>query len=94
MNVKQLKAVLADYPDDMEVILSKDGEGNDYRSLYESSDQQAVLTVDPTYGHIRDIDILSDELCEPGCDGMDHDPEPCDEAPEDAVNVVVLWPTY
>ena len=35
MKVKELKEKLKDIPDDFEVILSKDGEGNDYSPLAE-----------------------------------------------------------
>lgn len=43
MNVKELREVLAEYPDDMEVILQKDAEGNGYSPLAgaESSMYQA-----------------------------------------------------
>lgn len=33
MNVKELREVLADYPDDMEVIVQADAEGNGYSPL-------------------------------------------------------------
>ncbi len=35
MKVKQLKAILADAPDDLLVILSRDEEGNEFSPLYE-----------------------------------------------------------
>lgn len=33
MNVKRLKEILSDLPDNYEVILSSDSEGNNYRNL-------------------------------------------------------------
>lgn len=33
MNIKKLKELIKDLPDDMEIILQKDSEGNDYSPL-------------------------------------------------------------
>lgn len=33
MNVKELREALASFPDDMEVVMSKDGEGNGFSPL-------------------------------------------------------------
>ncbi len=35
MKVKQLKAILADIPDDLLVVLSRDEKGNEFSPLYE-----------------------------------------------------------
>lgn len=95
MKVSDLIALLAKCPQDSTVILSKDREGNDYRVLCDHTVGPAVLTREPTHGYVRDIELIDEsELCEQGCDGSGHEPEPCDKAPEDAQAVVVLWPTH
>ena len=33
MNIKELKKILSEYPDDFEVIMSSDGEGNSFSPL-------------------------------------------------------------
>lgn len=34
MKIKELKTILENYPDDLEIVLSKDIEGNEFRPLY------------------------------------------------------------
>jgi hypothetical protein len=34
MKIKELKQILETYPDDLEIVLSKDIEGNEFRPLY------------------------------------------------------------
>jgi hypothetical protein len=34
MKIKELKQILENYPDDLEIVLSKDTEGNEFRPLY------------------------------------------------------------
>jgi len=42
MNVKELKEFIADFPDDMEIYVASDEEGNDFNSLsYISSGEYA-----------------------------------------------------
>lgn len=48
MTVKELKEAIADLPDDMEVIIQKDAEGNEYSPLY-VTDPGAVYIPDSTY---------------------------------------------
>ena len=45
MNVKELKELLESLPDDMEVILQKDSEGNGYDSL-RGGDSDCVYEID------------------------------------------------
>lgn len=95
MRVNDLIALLSKCPQDSIVILSKDGEGNDFRALDAHSIGPAVLTRDSDYGYVRDVELVDEsELCEVTCDGSDHEPEACDKGPEDAEDVVVLWPVY
>jgi len=48
MNVKELKEILNDLPDDMEVILQKDSEGNGYSPL-SGGDTDAVYIPESTW---------------------------------------------
>lgn len=48
MNVKELKEAIADLPDDMEVIMQKDAEGNGYSPL-RGADPNAIYLPDSTY---------------------------------------------
>jgi hypothetical protein len=49
MKVKELRDILSLYPDDMEVIIQKDGEGNDYSPLYWCDDDNYVYIVENTW---------------------------------------------
>jgi hypothetical protein len=52
MNVKELKLALAGLPDDMEIILQKDGEGNDYSPLAET-DTNAIYIPNTSWYHLN-----------------------------------------
>ena len=59
MIIKELKALIADLPDDMEVILQKDGEGNGYSPL--SSGEECFYVPENTWsGQVYGLD---DEDC-------------------------------
>jgi hypothetical protein len=49
MKVKELRDILSLYPDDMEVIIQKDSEGNDYSPLYFCYDDQYVYIAENKY---------------------------------------------
>lgn len=51
MNVKELKEAIANLPDDMEVIVQKDSEGNGYSPLA-GADPDAIYVPDSTYSGI------------------------------------------
>ena len=78
MKVGPLRALLATLPDDMLIVLSKDGEGNGYSPLSDTSDPTTtVYEADSTWsGEIVDTDDLDD-------DGP---------VSPDAVPCLVLWP--
>ena len=67
MNIKELLELIKDLPDDMEIILQKDSEGNDYSSL---------AGVDPDCIYIPETDyngtVYSTELNEEDY-GMEED---------------------
>lgn len=63
MTVKELKAELKNLPDDMEVILQKDSEGNGYSPLA-GADAEAVYVPDSTWsGDVYSMDWSADDAC-------------------------------
>jgi len=48
MNVKELKQCIKDLPDDMEVVLSRDPEGNGYGTL-EGADSNSIYEDEDVY---------------------------------------------
>lgn len=52
MTVLELKARLAEYPDDMPVVLSSDSEGNEHRPLADVSDGLYEPSTVWCYGHV------------------------------------------
>lgn len=63
MTVSELRAELQGLPDDMEVILQKDAEGNGYSPLY-VADPDAVYIADTTYsGDVYSMDWSHDDAC-------------------------------
>ena len=63
MNVRELKEVIANLPDDMEVVLQKDSEGNGYIPL-EGADSNAVYIPDSTWsGDVYDMNWTANDAC-------------------------------
>lgn len=63
MNVKQLKEAIQNLPDEMEVILQKDSEGNGYSPLSDA-DSDCVYFADSTYsGEVYSTKHTADECC-------------------------------
>lgn len=63
MNVKELKEAIADLPDDMEVILQKDAEGNGYSPLADA-DPEAVYIAETTWcGDVYDTRWTPEDAC-------------------------------
>lgn len=63
MNVKELKAVLETLPDDMEVILQKDSEGNGYSPL-SGADPNSIYVPDSTYsGDVYSLEWSASDAC-------------------------------
>jgi hypothetical protein len=77
--VGELKAALADYPDDLLLILQKDSEGNGYSPLAGAA-----------RGLYDALNTWSGECYEP----RDQVDDPDDEAPSSAVDAVILWPVH
>lgn len=77
MRVAQLRELLADFPDDGLVVLSKDGEGNEYSPLADG--QPAIYVPDTTWSGAAFF------ATEGGI-------YPTDTNDEGAESCVVLWP--
>lgn len=63
MTVKELKEAIADLPDDMEVILQKDAEGNGYSPLYRASSNAVYIPETTWYGEVWWADWSADDAC-------------------------------
>ena len=63
MTVKELKEAIASLPDEMEVVLQKDSEGNGYSPLA-GVDPDAVYIAETTwYGDAYSMDWTADDAC-------------------------------
>ncbi|HKJ34277.1 MAG TPA: hypothetical protein VJ945_01415 [Flavobacteriaceae bacterium] len=63
MTVKELKETIANLPDEMEVVLQKDSEGNGFSPLY-GADSDAVYIAKTTwYGDVYSMDWTADDAC-------------------------------
>jgi hypothetical protein len=63
MNVKQLMDALAGLPDDMEVIIQKDAEGNGYSPLYEVDPDAVYIPETTWYGDVYGTEWSADDAC-------------------------------
>lgn len=61
MKVKDLKKAIDNLPDDMEVILQKDSEGNGYSPLDGADPNAIYIEETPWYGDVYDIEWTADE---------------------------------
>lgn len=82
MNVSDLRAALADLPDDMPVVMAKDAEGNGYSPLAKADDV-AMYAATCTWAGDRYLTPQAHAEADPG---------EWDEAPESAVRALFLWP--
>ena len=76
MKVKELRAILSALPDEMKVILQKDGEGNGYSPL-SGADSDAIYLEDSTWsGEVYDTSWTAEEACmdEPGWESFKQRP--------------------
>lgn len=84
MKVKELLKELEGLPDDMEVVMSRDGEGNSYSPLAQVDSENVAYMADCTYSGEVGLLELTDEAREMGY------------AEDDVIAgepAVVLWPT-
>lgn len=77
MNVRQLRNLLLDYPDDLEILLAEDEEGNGFRRLTEFS-VYYIHPNDDKHGYVEEVS----DVALGTDDGYDADFEPR----------LVLWP--
>ena len=63
MNVKELKESIANLPDEMEVVLQKDSEGNDYSPLSGCDDDVVYIPETTWYGDVYSMKWCSDDVC-------------------------------
>jgi hypothetical protein len=61
MNVKELKALLENLPDEMEVILQKDAEGNGYSPLSDADADCVYLPETTWYGEVYSTRWTADD---------------------------------
>lgn len=61
MTVKELKEEIANFSDDMEVILQKDAEGNGYSPLWEVDPDAVYIPETTWYGHVYSMDWTADD---------------------------------
>lgn len=90
MKVKELKELLATLDDDMEVIMSKDGEGNSYSPLADYSDQYRYNPDSTWSGELTSEERCAEEREEDGLKGLC---EHTDCRYGEGIPAVVLWPT-
>ena len=81
MTVGDLRKKLEGVPDDVVVIMSKDGEGNSYSPATGYNTDYRFVPEGGWYGHLADP-----EECDSDCDHSD-----CEYA--DGVPAFVLWPS-
>lgn len=86
MKVKDLAAMMADWPQDAEVWLAIDAEGNGFRKMDNYSNELIESGPDPERW-------TPDVLCPPDCTGKKHPQEECEKAPPTAVPAVIIWTT-
>ena len=63
MNVKELKEALENLPDDMEIILQKDSEGNGYSPLSGADDECIYVSHEAWYGNVYATTNSADDNC-------------------------------
>lgn len=62
MKVKKLKNLLKNLPDDMEIILQKDAEGNGFSPLYEINSKCVYIAETTYHGYVYDMRLSADKL--------------------------------
>lgn len=84
MNVKELRDLLLTLPDDMEIILSKDSEGNNFSPLADYGDNSIYIPETTYSGLVYDDVWTAEDACMDEADWQKHLDNP---------RVLVLWPT-
>lgn len=84
MNIKELKEYIKNLPDDMEIILQKDSEGNGYSPL-EGGDSECIYEAETTWGG----EVYSLEF---GAEGNGFEEDEWEEIKTNFPKVLVLFP--
>ena len=63
MTVKELKEAIVNLPDEMEVVLQKDAEGNGYSPLSGADPDAVYLSETTSYGDVYSMDWTADDAC-------------------------------
>jgi hypothetical protein len=87
MTVRELITALGECDPDYPVVMSKDGEGNDFSPLSEAAGENNVYVPETTWSGEVHLHHLTDELRARGFSGEEVYDEP------DGARAVVLWPT-
>lgn len=85
VTVKELRELLADLPEDMQVVMSKDGEGNSYSPLSDGSSNYIYVPECTWSGDVYSTDHSAED--------MDMDEEDWEEFKATNDRALVLWPT-
>jgi hypothetical protein len=85
ITVKELKEILAGLPDDMEIIMSKDSEGNKFSPLSDVDYNSIYVPETTWYGTVYSDSWTADEAC--------YDDEEEWQEVLKQPRVLVLWPT-
>lgn len=64
MNVRELKFLIEDLPDDMEIILQKDAEGNGYSPLSELNNEMIYIPDNTWSGEVLSVKELLEDTKE------------------------------
>lgn len=63
MKIKELKELIENLPDDMEVILSKDSEGNNYSPLSDGDPNMVYIPETTWFGDVYDMGWSAEDAC-------------------------------
>lgn len=63
MNVKHLKKLIAYLPDEMEVIVKKDAEGNSYSPLSDIETNHVYLPLNKWSGDVYSLNWSAEDVC-------------------------------
>ena len=63
MTIRELKEAIKDLPDEMEVIIQKDAEGNDYSPLYDVDSNAVYVPEAPWYGVAFSLGDSAEDGC-------------------------------
>jgi hypothetical protein len=63
MTVRELKEVIASLPDEMEVVLQRDSEGNGYSPLSGVDPDAVYISETRWYGDVYSMDWTAEEAC-------------------------------